>query len=165
MIGGSSEVSKRRVGYRWPSLRGHSSNLPTFTPSALASARNRDRCGSCRPVSSRATYSRVILARRANSACVQPRTSPDAGDQAGAVPAKASLVHARGHRVYCHGYCHAPGHLPLVCGPRRVACLTLGPHGMWRFHEGNDGGRSRDRTCDFSLVRAALSQLSYPPGP
>ena len=25
------------------------------------------------------------------------------------------------------------------------------------------GGRSRDRTCDLSLVRAALSQLSYPP--
>src|SRR5438034_264722 len=26
-----------------------------------------------------------------------------------------------------------------------------------------DGGRSRDRTCDLSLVRAALSRLSYPP--
>src|SRR5712692_2518438 len=26
------------------------------------------------------------------------------------------------------------------------------------------GGRSRDRTCDLSLVRAALSRLSYPPG-
>jgi hypothetical protein len=25
------------------------------------------------------------------------------------------------------------------------------------------GRRSRDRTCDLSLVRAALSQLSYPP--
>src|SRR5262245_29521767 len=29
--------------------------------------------------------------------------------------------------------------------------------------EKNSGGRSKDRTCDFSLVRAALSQLSYPP--
>ena len=25
------------------------------------------------------------------------------------------------------------------------------------------GGRNRDRTCDISLVRAALYQLSYPP--
>ncbi len=25
------------------------------------------------------------------------------------------------------------------------------------------GRRNRDRTCDFCLVRAALSQLSYPP--
>src|SRR5207249_638269 len=28
-----------------------------------------------------------------------------------------------------------------------------------------DGRRSRDRTCDLSLVRAALSRLSYPPVP
>ena len=26
-----------------------------------------------------------------------------------------------------------------------------------------NGRRNRDRTCDLSLVRAALSQLSYPP--
>ena len=26
-----------------------------------------------------------------------------------------------------------------------------------------NGRRNRDRTCDISLVRAALSQLSYPP--
>ena len=32
-----------------------------------------------------------------------------------------------------------------------------------RFSMNLRGGRSRDRTCDLSLVRAALSQLSYPP--
>ena len=33
------------------------------------------------------------------------------------------------------------------------------------FHASNHfrGRRNRDRTCDLCLVRAALSQLSYPP--
>src|SRR5262249_51331803 len=37
--------------------------------------------------------------------------------------------------------------------------------GKSRKLRGFDGRRSRDRTCDLSLVRAALSRLSYPPMP
>src|SRR5439155_7272140 len=48
--------------------------------------------------------------------------------------------------------------------PARDACCRATGRTA-RARTAVDGRRSRDRTCDLSLVRAALSRLSYPPVP
>src|SRR4029453_13881442 len=65
----------------------------------------------------------------------------------------------RGRGSTTEEVCDPTTTIPVFCRPPREP----GEVGVKRPQCRNDGGRSRDRTCDFSLVRAALSQLSYPP--
>ena len=49
------------------------------------------------------------------------------------------------------------------CGLRNVECGMFIRNRETEIRNCSYGRRNRDRTCDPSLVRAVLSQLSYPP--
>src|SRR5512139_2300945 len=52
---------------------------------------------------------------------------------------------------------------PQGCTGLARSNVTLPRLGDILHQRVHDGRRNRDRTCDLSLVRAALSRLSYPP--
>jgi hypothetical protein len=76
-------------------------------------------------------------------------------------PSPLSYRHLNGpgSAAYCHGAIRLCP-FPFFCGRQTTPRKRPGSRGTGGIF---GGGRSRARTCDLSLVGAALSPLSYPP--
>ncbi len=70
---------------------------------------------------------------------------------------------AERHRSALPFCCHFSGRFGVILQSSEASAPTPISADDLRHRRYFGGRRSRDRTCDLSLVRAALSQLSYPP--